>query len=83
MSHNQDRGDNKLMENKPDDLGWWARFIQLITEKSRSVTEHKPSKHYNKRVVFSDSQLRKIRQKVKRKRHIAYQSRRINRMRAK
>ena len=82
MSINQNRGDNKVMNDKPDDLSWWAGLINLIMEKSRFVTEHRPSKHHNRRTVFSESQERKIAQKKKRKRKIAYQSRRINQIRA-
>ena len=84
MSINQNRGDNKIMDNKPDDMSWWARLIKSIAEKSSFTTVHRSSKYYDtKRMQRCESYLRKLAAKKKRLRHISYQSRRVNRMRAK
>jgi len=80
---NQNRGNNKIMKDKPEDLGFFAKLMAMIKQ-SVMAGEHRPSKHVARSVgQLTGDYTRKADAKKKRKRKIAYQSKRINRIRAK
>ena len=69
------RGNNKTMNDKPDDSGFFARLIAFIRQSS-IADEYRPSKHINRnKCQLSENFIRKLKAKKKRKRKISYQSR--------
>lgn len=81
MGIQYNRGDNKLNEDKPD-YNLIERIMSIFS--NRFVSKYGKSKHANRnKMSQTESFLQKDAAKKKRKRKIAYQSRKINRIRKK
>lgn len=72
----------KVMKVKPE-VSFFDKLLNFLTQKSPFIQRHRETKHQTKRKSFPESVERKMADNKKRKRKIAYASRRVNRIRAK